>query len=153
MPEPAQDNGKLIVGRYAFARFELVAIGQPAHAGATLKEGRSAIREMAEQIIKIESMSDPERNLTYSVGVINGGTFANVVPIECRAKVLAVAATQEDLDEICERMMSLKAINKGVEFEVVQGPIRPLFEPNDDVMSLYRLAEEIAQEIGFSPGR
>ena len=66
VPEPAQDGGNLITGRWAFQRFIVRARGRPAHAGATLASGRSAIREIAEQIVRIESMSDPERNVTLS---------------------------------------------------------------------------------------
>ncbi|MFP6682862.1 MAG: M20/M25/M40 family metallo-hydrolase [Gammaproteobacteria bacterium] len=152
VPEPAQDRGNLVTGRWAFARFRLRTTGQPAHAGAFLNKGRSAIREMSQQIIRIEEMSDPERNVTYSVGVIHGGTFVNVVPMECTAEVLAVAPTQADLDIICNQMMSLKSINPEVPFEVEQGPIRPLFEPSEAVMGLYTMAASFAKEAGYEPG-
>jgi glutamate carboxypeptidase len=152
VPEPAQDRGNLVTGRWAFARFRLKTTGKPAHAGAFLNKGSSAIHEMAQQIIRIEGMSEPERNVTYSVGVINGGTFVNVVPAECTAQVLAVAPTQTDLDEICSRMMALKSINPEVPFEVEQGAIRPLFEPSEAVMGLYTMAAAFAKEVGYEPG-
>ena len=47
VPEPARPDGGVVTGRYAIARFNLETIGRPSHAGARLKEGRSAIREMA----------------------------------------------------------------------------------------------------------
>lgn len=152
VPEPAQDRGNLITGRWAFARFKLKTLGTPAHAGATLDQGRSAIHEMAEQIIRIEAMSEPDRHVTFSVGVINGGTFVNVVPMECTAEVLAVAPTQADLDSVCTRMLNLDQINPSVPFEVQQGPIRPLFEPSDEVIGLYTMAASFAKETGFEIG-
>jgi glutamate carboxypeptidase len=152
VPEPAQDAGRMITGRWAFARFWLHASGTPAHAGATLNQGHSAIREMAQQIIRIENMSDPERNITLSVGVIHGGTFVNVVPIECRAEVLAVMPTQEAFDEISTRMLALGPLNSATGFRVEQGPVRPLFKADENVIALYRKAETIAAEIGFDPG-
>ena len=152
VPEPAQDRGNLITGRWAFARFKLKTLGKPAHAGATLDQGASAIREMAEQLIRIELMSEPERHVTFSVGVINGGTFVNVVPMECTAEVLAVAPTQADLEHVCSCMLALKSINPGVPFEVEQGPIRPLFEPSDEVIGLYTMAASFAKDAGFEPG-
>jgi glutamate carboxypeptidase len=152
VPEPAQDRGNLITGRWAFARFRLKTRGKPAHAGATLALGRSAIREMAQQIIRIEEMSVPERNVTFSVGVIHGGTFVNVVPMECRAEVLAVAPTQADLEDVCARMMALDSINPEVPFEVEQGPIRPLFEPSEAVIGLYEMAASFARDAGYEPG-
>ncbi|HCU90900.1 MAG TPA: carboxypeptidase [Gammaproteobacteria bacterium] len=152
VPEPAQDRGNLITGRWAFARFLLTTKGKPAHAGAFLNKGSSAINEMANQIIRIEEMSEPDRNVTFSVGVINGGTFVNVVPAECTAQVLAVAPTQADLDDVCNRMMALKPINPEVPFKVKQGAIRPLFEPSEAVIGLYTMAASFAKEAGYEPG-
>lgn len=149
--EPSK-NGKLVTGRFAFARFWLKALGRPSHAGATLSRGRSAIREMAKQVLRIEDMTDEERGFTLAVGVISGGTFVNTVPIECRAQVLAVMQTQETFDEVSGRMLGLQQIDPDVEFIVEPGPVRPLFEPNDEVLALYDKAEAIAREIGFAPG-
>jgi glutamate carboxypeptidase len=151
VPEPAK-AGRLVTGRFAFARFRLHARGRPAHAGATLARGRSAIREMAQQILHIEGMSDPDRGITLSVGVVQGGTFVNVVPIHCRAEVLAVMPTMAAFDATCARMMALQPINPDVTFTVEPGPVRPLFEPNEGTLALYDKAEAIAREIGFVPG-
>ena len=97
VPEPAK-GGKLVTGRHAIARFRVKVRGRPSHAGSTLTRGRSAIREMAEQILVIESMTDHEAGVTLSVGIVHGGTFVNVVPIECEAEVLAVLPTHEDIE-------------------------------------------------------
>jgi len=149
--EPAKD-GKLVTGRYAFARFKLIAEGKPSHAGSTLSKGRSAIREMAQQILRIEDMTDAEKGYTLSVGVISGGTFVNTVPIHCEAQVLAVMQTQGLFDELNERMANLRPFNPEVRFVVTPGPVRPMFEPDENVIKLYETAEKIAGEIGFVPG-
>lgn len=150
VPEPAQDRGRLITGRWAFARFVVTARGRPAHAGANTGDGRSAIREMAEQILKIEGLSRPEDNVTFSVGTIRGGTFVNVVPLECRAEVLAVAPNQRELDWIRRSMLALAPINPGVEFRVEEGPVRPLFEAGSGTLQMFELARSLAEEIGFT---
>ena len=54
VPEPARGNGGVVTGRYAIARFDLLATGTPSHAGAALAAGRSAIREMARQFFFID---------------------------------------------------------------------------------------------------
>ena len=56
VPEPAQEGAGVITGRWAFQRFVVRARGRPAHAGATLASGRSAVREIAEQIVAIEEL-------------------------------------------------------------------------------------------------
>lgn len=151
VPEPAK-QGKLVTGRFAFARFTVSVRGRPAHAGSTLARGRSAIREMAQQVLAIEAMSDPQTGVTLSVGVIRGGTFVNVVPIKCQAEVLAVMPTQDAFEKTCAAMMALGPINPDVSVSVEAGPVRPLFEPNENVLDLYKKAESIAQTIGFTPG-
>lgn len=152
LPEPAQDEGDLITGRWAIQRFTVRAHGRPAHAGATFAAGRSAVREIAQQIVRIEELSDPERNVTLNVGLVSGGTFVNVVPSDCRAEVLAVTPTQADFDRVRRLMSSLTPLSDDVELEVAPGPVRPLFKPTPAGLDLYHHASALADEIGFSPG-
>jgi len=149
VPEPAQEGADVIIGRWAFQRFVIRAYGKPAHAGATLASGRSAIREIAEQIIEIESMSDPDRNLTLSAGIVSGGTFVNVVPTTCEAQVLVVTEDPDDFERIGARMRALQPLNEGVELEVETGPFRPLFTPGDGTVELFEQARSLARGIGF----
>ncbi len=151
VPEPAK-QGRLVTGRHGIARFHVKTRGRPSHAGATLSRGRSAIREMAEQILAIEALSDPGTGVTLSVGIVHGGTFVNVVPIECRAEVLAVFPTAGAFEAIVSAMSCLEPVNPDVGVVVERGPVRPLFEPNAGVLDLYARAEKIAGSIGFVPG-
>ena len=151
VPEPAK-GGKLVTGRHAIARFRVKVRGRPSHAGSTLARGRSAIREMAEQILAIEGMSDHEAGVTLSVGIVHGGTFVNVVPIECEAEVLAVLPTPRDIQRVSAAMMALEPINPDVSMVVEAGPLRPVFAPHPKVMGLYARAEALAKDIGFTPG-
>jgi glutamate carboxypeptidase len=152
VPEPAQDAGNLITGRWAFQRFVLRARGRPAHAGATLARGRSAIREMAQQVLAVEGLSVPEEHVTLSVGVIHAGTWVNVVPSECVAEVLAVTPTAASFEEVRARMGALRATEPEVELTVDPGPVRPLWERGAGTMELYERARAIAREVGFDPG-
>lgn len=146
--EPCK-NGVVVTGRFAFQRFWVTVHGRPAHAGANNRMGRSAIRAMAQLIERIEGMTDFERGMTFSVGTIEGGTFVNVMPIECRAQVLTVAPTRAIFEEVYERMKALEAVNDGIRVVVERGPMRPLWEPHRETMSLFEKAHGIAAEIGF----
>jgi glutamate carboxypeptidase len=105
VPEPARQDGGVVTGRYAIARFNLKSIGRPSHAGARLKEGRSAIRIMAEMIPQVEGMTTEA--CTFSVGVIHGGQWVNCVSSSCDAEALSMAKRQADLDSGVERMLAL----------------------------------------------
>ena len=111
--------------------------------------GRSAISAMARLITEIEGFSDIDAEVTYRVGVINGGDFVNVVPTECQAQVLCVAPTAEAFTAVSQRMMSLVSPDPEIRVEVQAGPVRPLFQPNEGTLSLYQIAEEVAAQLGL----
>jgi len=146
VPEPGRNDGGIVTGRYAIARFNMEAIGRPSHAGASLAEGRSAIRAMARKIIDIEEMTT--ESCTFSVGVVNGGTWVNCVPTTCRAEVLSMAKRQADLDRGVERMLALTGSHDDVRFEVTRGVTRPVWEPDRGTMRLYEVARGIARDLG-----
>jgi len=146
--EPCK-NGVVVTGRYAFQRFWVTVHGRPAHAGANNRMGRSAIRAMAGLVERIERMTDFERGMTFSVGTIQGGTFVNVMPIECRAQVLTVAPTRAIFEEVASRMKGLEDENDGIRVTVERGPTRPLWEPHRETMALFEKAHGLAAEIGF----
>lgn len=146
--EPCK-SGVIVTGRYAFQRFWITVHGRPAHAGANNARGRSAIRAMARIVERVEQMTDFERGMTFSVGRIEGGTFVNVMPVESRAEVLAVAPTQAIYEEIGERLRALESENDGIRVVVERGPVRPLWTPNRATMALFERAHGLAANIGF----
>jgi glutamate carboxypeptidase len=104
---------------------------------------------MAQLVKRIEGMTDFERGMTFSVGTIAGGTFVNVMPIECRAQVLTVAPTQAIFDEVYALMKSLEAENDGIRVAVERGPVRPLWQPHRETMALFEKVHGLAARIGF----
>jgi glutamate carboxypeptidase len=146
--EPCK-SGVIVTGRFAFQRFWINVQGRPAHAGANNRQGRSAIRAMARLIERVEDMTDFDRGMTFSVGTISGGTFVNVMPIECRAQVLTVAPTAAIFEEVAGRMKALESEDDGVRITIERGPVRPLWQPHRETMSLFEKAHGLAAEIGF----
>src|SRR5271163_4538447 len=146
VPEPGRPNNGVVTGRYAIARFNLEATGRPSHAGSTLSSGRSAIREMARQILVIDGMTSED--CTFSVGIVHGGQWVNCVASSCRGEALSMAKRQADLDSGVERMLALSGTNDDVTFTVTRGVTRPVWEPNAATLELYERAREIARHIG-----
>jgi glutamate carboxypeptidase len=149
VPEPAR-LGKLVSGRHAFVRYTVRTRGKPAHAGADNAVGRSAIRAMARLIETIESATDMSRLVSFSVGVVNGGLFVNVIPTECTAQVLCVASSPENLVCVYEFMAGLKSPIDGVELEVIKGAERPLFQASPGTLQLFEIAKSAAAEVGIA---
>lgn len=150
--EPARDGGKVVTGRKGVARFVINVEGRPAHSGSRHADGRSAILEMARQIIDIEAMTDYARGITVNVGRIEGGTAANTVPAHCWATIDVRVESVADADEIVERLRSLKPKNPDTRVVVTGGLNRPPFERNPGVAALYEHARGLARELGFDLG-
>ncbi len=151
IPEPARRSGGVVVGRHAVSRYRLVTRGRPAHAGLRLNEGRSAIQEMAHQIIAIDRLSQPD--CTFSTGVIRGGQWVNCVARECEAELLSVS-TSEDAQARGQRTLAdLRPTAPGTEIELVPGAVRPFWHASAGDRTLYETASRIAAELGFDlPG-
>lgn len=148
VPEPARPDGGVVTGRYAIARFNLRTTGRPSHAGARLAEGRSAIREMAKQILAIEDMTTED--CTFSVGIVHAGQWVNCVATHCDAEALSMAKRQADLDRGVARMLGLRSTVSDVSLAVTRGVTRPVWEPDARVLALHATAEGIARRLGFA---
>jgi glutamate carboxypeptidase len=147
--EPARDGGKIVTGRKGVGRFEVFIKGQPAHAGTRPRDGRSAIRELANVIQALEAMNDVARGITVTVGVVRGGTRPNVIPEDAYAQVDLRMPTIADADELVPKILNLKSRSEGVTVKVVGGLNRPPYEKGNAVAALYEHAKALAADIGF----
>jgi len=150
IPEPAKGpSGEVTTGRHAFQRFFLTTHGRPAHSGWTNKDGRSAVRVMAQLVEELESKSDFEQGPTYAVSVFHGGQWVNCVPMTCTAQALCVARDLATFAEIGRVMDGLVGTRSDVRIEIERGPVRPLWTAHAPTLALYERAKRIAGEIGF----
>ncbi|MEM9047571.1 MAG: M20 family metallopeptidase [Pseudomonadota bacterium] len=147
--EPARNGGKCVTGRRGVGRYTLTAHGRAAHSGVAHSDGRSAIREMARQILALEAMTDYDRGLTLNVGRVSGGTTDNTVPEWCvayldvRMEDAAIAA------EIDARLKALAAQDRDVSLTVEGGINRPPYRKTPGIAALFSKAQAIARDIGF----
>jgi glutamate carboxypeptidase len=150
--EPARDGGKVVTGRKGVGRFEVRVEGRPAHSGSRHPDGRSAIREAARQILRIENMTDYPRGVTTTVGMISGGTAANVIPQHCRFAVDLRVTTGVDGEAYSAAILGLTPHDPDVRVSVEGGMNRPPYEKSDGVARLYDHARSLAGELGFKLG-
>lgn len=146
VPEPSfEAPGTVITARKGWGNFRLEATGISAHAGGSLHEGRSAIREIARQVLDIEQMTLTEPHATFNVGIIGGGTRPNVVPEFCWAEVDMRADTQEDAERLVAHVLALKPHDPDVSLKVTGGINRPPFHRSDEVVKLYEATTALAK--------
>jgi glutamate carboxypeptidase len=70
----------LVTSRKGMAVYDIQVEGKSAHAGNGHAAGANALLQMASVIQKVSDLTDYERDLTFNVGVLNGGTVPNRVP-------------------------------------------------------------------------
>jgi glutamate carboxypeptidase len=147
--EPARDGGKIVTARKGVGRFEVKTLGVPAHSGARHQDGRSAIKEMARQVLAIEALTDYQRGVTTTVGVISGGTAPNVIPQHCQISVDLRVRDDAAGHEFEAKILGLEPFDPGVKLQVTGGMNRPPFEKSAAIDVLFRHAQALARGIGF----
>ncbi|WP_207728973.1 M20 family metallopeptidase [Gluconobacter cadivus] len=142
--EPGRPGNGIVSGRKGVGRYFLSCHGRPAHSGRAHAEGRSAIRELAHQILALEAMTDESRGITVNVGLISGGTGANVVAEHASAVVDLRVPDAATGTEMNERILGLKAVDPDVGF-VVEGEInRPGYVKSAGIAALVEKAQAIS---------
>ena len=147
--EPARSGGKIVTARKGVGHFEIDVSGVAAHAGVEHHLGANAIVELARQIADIAAMTDYDRELTLSVGLVNGGTRSNVVPDRASAVIDVRVPTPAIGDEVTARLHSLRAYDARCRVTVCGGIERPGYEKTPAIAALFEHARVLAAEIGF----
>lgn len=146
--EPGRDGDKVVTSRKGVGRFTLTVKGSASHAGVRHQDGRSAIHEMARQILRIEAKTDYARGITCNVGRIQGGTGVNVVPAECRIDVDLRVPSPQLAEEMTHWFLGLEPIGKDVELTVEGEMNRPPYQKDAGITDLFTKAQAIYREIG-----
>ncbi|MBC3211081.1 M20 family metallopeptidase [Serratia fonticola] len=102
--EAARADGSLVKARKGMARYVLEFHGVAAHAGNDPDNGRSAINEMAHWILHLNQLANAQLGTTLNVGVVSGGSAANVVADYAQA-IVDVRFWQNDEFERVDRLM------------------------------------------------
>jgi glutamate carboxypeptidase len=104
---------------------------------------------LARQILALDGLTDYARGITCNVGVVSGGTRANVVPEYAQAEIDLRVPSPEIADEVVKKILSLSAHEDGVTVTVTGGMNRPPYEKDARIAGLFEHARALASEIGF----
>jgi glutamate carboxypeptidase len=151
--EPAQGpQGFLKTSRKGVGIFTIQAHGEASHAGVDFEKGQSAIVELSRQILEVVKFVDLSRGITVNPGVIEGGTRSNVVAAEAWAEVDVRVARLADAAELEQKFARLRPVNPMCRLEVTGGLNRPPMERTPGTVRLFRIAQELARELGMDLG-
>jgi len=147
--EPSGPGGALKTARKGVGSFTLTVTGKAAHSGLDFEKGHSAILELAHQIQAISRMTDLKRGITLNVGTVRGGTRINVVADEAVAELDLRVASKQHGAQMERRVHKLRPVNPSCKVEIAGGINRPPLERSPQVAALFKLAQQIARELGF----
>lgn len=147
--EPCLPGGKLKTSRKGIAQYQLIARGRSAHAGVAPEKGISAVEELAQQIIKLHSLTNHTEGISVNVGVIQGGTLSNVVAAEARAEIDIRFWTNEQQQKLAVALENLRPVLNGAEIELTGKVNRPPLERSEKIAELFKHAQKLSLELGF----
>ena len=149
--EPARANGgRCVTARKGTGMLRLGVKGLASHAGVAHEKGRSAIREMAHQILALEAMTDYQRGVTVSVGKIEGGSATNTVPAFCKCVVDFRLPDLAAADELVGKMRALRPVGEGVSLDIDVEVNRPPMVKDAKAEALLARVQQSAKEDGFA---
>lgn len=148
--EGSEQDGVVVTSRTGSLKFDLEVTGVAAHSGGNHSEGRSALRELAHQILILENMTDYSRDITVNVGTAFGGTRANVVPEKAGARVDIRVSTPGCAEEMLARIRELAAVDPDVSIRYRGDIWRRPYVRTDGIARLYDTANRLAGDLGLA---
>jgi glutamate carboxypeptidase len=146
--EPSHPDGALVAARKGSGTYSLLVRGRSAHAGRDLSAGRNAITAAARLLGRIDTLALPDT--TLNIGVIEGGSAANVVPDVCLARINVRVTTNDaipSLDAALRELLAAEPRQDGITFELSGGVASP---PRPANSRLLELAGQCAADLGLS---
>ena len=142
-------GGVLKTRRKGGGGFTVEVTGHAVHAGIEPEKGINAIVELAHQTIKLHAMNDYAKGTTVSVGVISGGTVANVVPAHASAKMDCRIWSKEEGERIEAEIRALQPVLPGAELKITGGWNRPPLE-RSVTGAIFEKAQIIGRKVGLN---
>jgi glutamate carboxypeptidase len=106
--ECGRESGAIVTRRKAGCWVTLTAQGVPAHAGTSPDDGRSALRALARELLRVEGeLHHARAGMTAVATQLHAGEVKNTVPAEAWGVIDVRAADDRDLDYALGRVRSV----------------------------------------------
>ena len=151
--EPSQGpQGHLKTSRKGVGDITIRVRGRASHSGVDFEKGRSAIVELARQLLEIVKFTDLSRGITVNPGVIQGGTRSNVIAAEAWAEVDLRIARAADAAELEKKFAALKPFDPDCSIELSGGINRPPMERTEGTVRLFQHGQGDRRNHGMEAG-
>lgn len=144
------EEGAAKLWRKGVGMFRLEVAGVASHAGADPEQGRSAVLELAHQIVDLyAAVPRAETGTTMNAGVIRGGTRSNVVAASAEVQIDLRVRTAAEARRAEGAIRTRPTFVSGTTVRVDGGLNRPPMEETAASRRLYEQARAIAADEGF----
>lgn len=148
---------RILVKRKGMSTYRVRVTGKASHAGTAHASGANAIVQMGDVIQQIAALTDYERELTFNVGTVHGGTVTNRVPHECEALVEMRCYDKATYDAGVASILALngystvKSATDGYPCTTLVEILRqtPPWPENEGSEKTFAYWNEAAEELGF----
>lgn len=124
--------------------------GKSSHAGSAPEEGRNALMELANQLIALGDLGDPDKGTTVNWTLAKAGDKRNIIPASASAEGDMRYSDLSETERVLEdgkRIVEKKTIDgTEVTFRLEKG--RPPLAPNPQSDALAKTAQEIYSKTG-----
>jgi glutamate carboxypeptidase len=149
--ECGRENGDIVSARKGRGSFVLEVHGRAAHAGVEPHRGVSAVLALAQQIVALYLLNNRPPGSTVNVGVVQGGSGANVVAEYARAEIDVRVVLPEDMEAMDAALTRIAGCSPvpGTAAELSGGWTAPPMARTPEIEALATLAAACAAELGF----
>ncbi|SHE34396.1 aminobenzoyl-glutamate utilization protein A [Seinonella peptonophila] len=141
-----------VEGFLATTKLEVTFLGEPAHAGAAPEKGKNALLGATTAFFNIQSLGQHSGGKArINVGVLEGGTAANIIPATARMVIETRADQQEVNQELVERVYQIiasSAMMHRLEYSIEIIGEATTFQCDEELVSL--VLEEAEHIEGFT---
>jgi glutamate carboxypeptidase len=149
VPEPPLPDGGMKTERKGVLTYRVSIRGREAHAGLEPERGVSAVHELLIRAQEARGLSDAARGTTVNVGIVAGGTRANVVAAEASAEIDIRAASVDEFDRVEAWFADVAATTPGAELTVDRLLERPPMERTPAIAAAAARARSLAALLGI----
>ncbi len=151
--EASGTDGARCVERKGATGFTVNFTGIAGHSGYVFMNGaKSAISEMARWIVRLDALQSEERDTTVNVGVVSGGTKANVVAENATMRVGIRYFLPEEADrvEATLRELTKEAEERGIKTEITGLTHKAPLIPSEKAENYFIHMKEILEKNGIN---
>lgn len=146
--EPPMAGGALKTSRKGWAGYSLRVSGRAAHAGLEPEAGASAVHALVDQLQRARELARPELGTTLNVGVVGGGSAANVVADSAWADIDVRAVAEAEQRRVHSALEGLAGNRQGISISLETTVMRPPMERTPVIAAAFERARAIAAELG-----